>query len=132
MYMKKLTNQEIAEIEKALGLPLPGLYRKLLSEVGYGRYGQRLDCKWNTTKELYHPSVVRDLYASFFDDPALLFHPYFPFGCNNEKQELWIIDSVAERAASIWHETVPDDWPEEEWLGYDNWVERFFNDETVT
>lgn len=129
--MEKLTNQEITEIEKTLGLTLPCLYRKLLVEVGFGRYGQRSDCKWNTTKELYHPAVVRDLYAQFFDDPSALFHPYFPFGCNNDKQELWVIDSAAERAASIWHETIPDDWPDEEWQDYHAWVAKFLDYEPV-
>lgn len=127
-----MTTQEIAEIEKTLGVTLPGLYRKLLLELGFGRYGQRSDCKWNTTRELYHPSAIRDLYVLFFNDSDHLFHPYFPFGCNNEKQELWVIDSSVERAASIWHETVPDDWSDEEWLDYDEWVERFVNDEAVS
>jgi hypothetical protein len=130
--MDKLTNQEITEVEKTLGLPLPGLYRKLLIEIGFGRYGQRSDCKSNTTKELYHPEAVRGLYAPLFNDPSALFHPYFPFGCNNHTQELWVIDSAAERAASIWHEAVADDWPEEEWLGYDKWVARFLDDEAVS
>jgi hypothetical protein len=107
------------------------LYRKLLVEVGFGSYGQRSDSKSNTTKELYHPAAVRGLYEHFFDDPAILFHPYFPFGCNNGEQELWVIDATAERAASIWHETVPDDWSEEKWLDYDEWVAKFIDDETV-
>jgi hypothetical protein len=58
----------------------------------------------------------------------VLFHPYFPFGCNNGKQELWVIDAAAERAASIWHETHPADWPEEEWLDYHEWIIRFLDD----
>jgi SMI1-KNR4 cell-wall len=126
--MQKLRNENIAEIERSLGTRLPGLYRKLLVEIGFGRYGQKDDCKWNTTRELYHPSAVRDLYTDFFDDPHVLFSPYFPFGCNNETQDLWIIDAAAEKAASIPHDTHPDDWPEMEWLTYETWIERFFDD----
>ena len=111
--MTPLTNPEIDSLEQELGCTLPGLYRKLLVEQGYGTFGEA---------EVYHPAEVRKLYESFFDDPAQLFHPYFPFGCQNYKQELWVIDAAAERAASIWHETVTDDWPDEEWLEYDEWV----------
>jgi hypothetical protein len=56
------------------------------------------------------------------DDPDQLFAPYFPFGCDNGKQEMWVIDGARERAATIWHETVPGGWPEEEWLSYEEWV----------
>lgn len=65
---------------------------------------------------------VWELYELFFDDPAQMFTLYSPFGCNNVKQEVWVIDGPRELAASIWHETVPDDWPEERWLQYDEWV----------
>jgi hypothetical protein len=127
--MQKLTNPEITEIEKSLGLTLPGLYRKLLVEIGFGSFGQKSDSKCNTTREVYHPGEVRDLSSSFFTDPSALFHPYFPFGCDNDQQEWWIIDSVTERAASIWHETNPEDWAEEQWLEYDEWVVKFLGDE---
>jgi hypothetical protein len=59
-----------------------------------------------------------------FDDPAQLFSSYFPFGCNNATQEMWIIDGARELAASIWHETVPESWPEEQWLSYAEWVKE--------
>jgi hypothetical protein len=55
----------------------------------------------------------------------VLFAPYFPFGCDNNRQELWIIDAEQEMAASIPHDVHPDDWPEEEWLAYDVWRARF-------
>lgn len=61
----------------------------------------------------------------FFDDPKMLYAPYFPFGGDNSNQELWVIDADQEMAASIWHETVPDDWEEEEWLSYDAWICRY-------
>jgi hypothetical protein len=80
--------------------------------------------------EIYHPLAVRELYEPFFDDPRQLFNPYFPFGCQNTKQEMWIIDASIEKAASIWHETVPDDWPEEEWLDYETWIARYLEPET--
>jgi len=111
-----MTNPEIDLVEQSLGVTLPGLYRKLLNEIGPGRIG--------SSAELYDPLQVRELYEPFFDDPSLLFHPYFPFGCDNGKQELWVIDSANEFAASIGHETVPDAWPDEEWLAYEEWVQR--------
>ena len=119
--MTTLTIGEISDIERAIGHELPGLYRRLLVEEGYGQFGP--------DAEIYHPGEVWDLYAPFFDDPEQLFNPYFPFGCQNRKQELWIIDALAERAASIWHETVPEDWPEEEWLTYDRWVQEHLEPE---
>lgn len=114
--MPALTNTEVDRLERSLGVGLPGLYRKLLIEIGPGTIG--------STAKLYHPSEIRTLYEPFFDDPSQLFHPYFPFGCHDGTQEMWIIDAATERAASIGHETVPDDWPEEEWLEYDEWVNR--------
>jgi hypothetical protein len=119
--MQRLTNPEVTQIARTLGVELPGLYRKLLVEVGYGIYGQKPECAWATTKEIYHPASVRELYKDFFDDPGALFTRYFPFGCDNEKQELWIIDPANERVASIWHETHPDDWPDERWMSYEDW-----------
>jgi hypothetical protein len=119
--MPSLTNPEIEEIERALGHKLPGLYHRLLLELGPGPVGH--------AAEIYHPLAVRELYEPFFDDPSQLFNPYFPFGCQNTKQELWVIDASAENAASIWHETVPDDWPEEEWLPNETWIERHLEPE---
>jgi hypothetical protein len=115
--MAAISNQEIEEIERNLGRELPGLYHRLLFEIGPGRIG--------SAAEIYHPLAVRELYESFFDDPNQLFNPYFPFGCQNKLQEVWVIDAAREKSASIWHETVPDDWPDEEWLSYETWIERY-------
>jgi hypothetical protein len=114
--MIPLSNVELDGIEQGLHLKLPGLYRKLLVELGHGGF--------NHGQEIYHPSQVQGLYESFFYGPEL-FNPYFPFGCDNKKQEIWVIYASTERAASIWHETVPDDWDDEEWLQYDLWITRF-------
>ena len=89
--MQQLTMGEIGEVERVIGHNLPGLYRRLLTAEGYGWVGQ--------DAEIYHPATVWERYASFFDDPTQIFHPYFPFGEQSRKQELWIIDSAAERAA---------------------------------
>src|SRR5262245_46312982 len=110
--MPTMTPAEIDAAEAAVGVRLPNLYRQLLAEVGHGRNGDR---------EIYHPATVRELYEPFFDHPAQLFAPYFPFGCDNRLQELWIIDASADLAASIWHETVPDDWLDEHWMECDVW-----------
>lgn len=114
--MSVMIDADINAAESALGVRLPSFYRQLLASVGYGTHGD-----W----EIYHPSEVRELYEPFFDDPNRLFAPYFPFGCHNRLQEMWIIDSRAERVASIWHETVPDDWGEEEWLTDEDWRKKY-------
>jgi hypothetical protein len=57
--MHVLTDPEIDDIEMSLAITLPQLYRRLLIERGCGKYGQRADCGWNTTKEIYHPQDVR-------------------------------------------------------------------------
>ena len=119
--MQKLTNPEIEALERILGHRLPGLYHKLLVEIGYGHLSENA--------ELYHPLAIRELYESFFDTPSDLFIRYFPFGCQHRKQELWVIDVAKELASSIWHETVTDDWPEEEWLPYDRWVTMHLEEE---
>jgi len=120
--VKKISNNKIDRIEKTHNFTLPGLYRKLLIEMGFGEFGV------DKSKDIYHPSEIRELYESFFDDPEELFNIYFPFGCDNETQELWIIDVKQEKAASIWHETVPEDWEDESWLTYENWVINFLPD----
>ncbi|MEM7791540.1 MAG: SMI1/KNR4 family protein [Verrucomicrobiota bacterium] len=120
--MKKLTNSEISEIETQTGIVLPGLYRKLLVEVGYGEFGET-DNSFNTKKKIYHPEKVRELYEPFFDDPNELFDPYFPFGYNIETLDLWIIEGKKEKSAVISHETVPEDWVNEEWLSYEYWIQ---------
>ena len=119
--MPPLTNPDILDIERLLGHKLPGLYHRLLFELGPGLVGG--------VAEIYHPLQIRDLYETFFDDPRQLFSPYFPFGCQSHKQEVWVIDASTEKAASIWHEIVPDDWPDEEWLPYESWVKRYLEPE---
>ena len=117
--MPRITISEVSSIENQLGRALPELYRKLLVEFGHGCVG--LDA------EIYHPLEVRDLYEPFLDDPTQLFNPFFPFGCDNQNQELWIIDADSDRAASIWHETHPDDWPEGRWISYSQWIDEFLD-----
>lgn len=116
-----LSNSEIEAIEQTLGHKLPGLYHRVLFEIEPGGFGREA--------EIYHPLAVRELYEPFFDDPTQLFKLYFPFGCQKVKQELWIVDALAEKAASIWHEIIPDDWPDEEWLPYDRWIDRYLEPE---
>ena len=111
--MKLLTNIEIDEIEDALGREIPRFYRKLLVEVGFGESGD---------VELYHPKEVDELYEFKFDDDELLYKKYFPFGCNNRTQEIWIIDIEQDKVASIYHETHEDDWPQEDWKEYELWA----------
>ena len=116
--MQILVASEILEIEKELGQQLPKLYIDILTRYGFGISDEKT--------EIYHPREVRELYESFFDDPRQLFHPYFPFGCNNRTQVIWIIDNSTGKTAVIWHETVPDDWPEEDWLSPEDWLVRYW------
>ena len=115
--MELLTDPQINVLEKSLGAIPPGLYRKLLVEMGHGTT--------SSGKQIYHPTEIRPLYEPFFEDPSQIFNPYVPFGCDNQRQEVWVIDSDRELAASIWHETVPDDWPDESWLDYADWVMKY-------
>ena len=102
-------------MEQELGHKLPGLYRKLLVEEGFGSFG---------TREIYDPKRITEIYGCHFEDPKDLFNRYFPFGCDNETQELWIISVADERAATIWHETHPDDYLDEDWLPYEGWITK--------
>ena len=70
--MPKLTNPEIEDIERAFGHELPGLYHRLLFELGFGLLGPNA--------EIFHPLAVRELDEPFFDGPGQLFNRYFPFG----------------------------------------------------
>jgi hypothetical protein len=117
--MTLLTNPDIDDIETQLGHTLPGLYRKLLVMEGHGELV--------AGAVIYHPAEVRGQCEAIFDEPGQLFDPYWPFGYDSDAQELWVINAATERAASIWHETHPDDWWEEEWLPYEVWVERYLD-----
>ncbi|MDH5325477.1 MAG: SMI1/KNR4 family protein [Gammaproteobacteria bacterium] len=116
--MKTLSNAEIDNVESKQRVTLPRFYRKLLLEEGYGQTEDQ--------KEIYHPSEINELYELKFDDESLLYNKYFPIGCNNRTQELWIIDVTNDKIASIWHETHEDDWPNENWSEYEVWIENNF------
>ena len=120
--MKPLESDEIDQIEGELGVRLPPVYRELLEQMGYGEFEPDPGAVFASTREIYHPSNIRGLYESFFDDPGDLFRRYFPLGCNNQTQEVWIVHVSTGRVASISHETVPDDWEREEWMRPEDWV----------
>lgn len=111
--MKRMTEAELGAIEERMGVQLPALYRQLLLEKGHGVFGE--------SKEVYHPEMVEELYEPFFEDADLLFAPFFPFGCDNHKQEVWVIDAARGMVASISHETHPDDWQQEIWMPCLEW-----------
>ena len=109
-----LSERELDDIEQQLGVVFPFVYRKALAQRGPG--------KSSDNTEIYHPAEIRELYEPFFDDPAELFTKYFPIGCDNSTQELWVVDVERNLVAAISHETVTDDWPEEEWQSYEQWT----------
>ena len=111
--MKLPGSDDIDRIEAELGLTLPRVYRDLLVRKGHGE---------SEPQEIHHPAEIRGLYEPFFDDPRDLFRRYFPIGCDNRTQEVWIVDVGTGRVASISHETVPDDWEDEDWMEPEAWV----------
>jgi len=111
--MNRLSNLEIDALEKEMGAAMPGLFRKLLVEMGWGEFRH---------VEIYHPTQIRELYQFHFENEEDLFGKYFPFGCNNARQEIWLIRPADERAAVIWHETHSDDYDSEDWLDYAAWL----------
>ena len=114
--LTRISNPEISKIVESLGHELPGLYRKLLVEEGFGETGD---------VRIYHPAEIEEIYKHHFDDPKDLFRRWFPFGCNERRQEIWVIDPRSETTASIWHETNPNDYDDEEWLPYEEWICRY-------
>ncbi len=120
--MTKLTREQIEAIERKLGVQLAPFYRQLLMDLGVGEFCGSPDSKWKSSKEIYHPESIRGLFESFFDNPGQIFSRYVPIGCDNDAQEIWVIDQERGVAASISHEIVPDDWPEEDWLSYEQWA----------
>jgi len=109
-------------MEERMGVQLPSLYRDLLLQRGHGVYGEKPDAQTNHSKEIYHPEMVEELYEPFFEDANLLFAPFFPFGCDNRTQEIWVIDAGRGLVANISHETHPDDWEQEVWMPFSEWV----------
>jgi hypothetical protein len=109
--MKRYTNEQLNELEARGGFVLPGALRDFLVAEGAGRYGN---------VEIYAPETVDALYRDFFDDPSELFRLYIPFGETKQEQEMLVYRVSDGTSAKIWHETVPDDWPEEDWAPFDN------------
>jgi hypothetical protein len=109
--MAAYSRDQIVAFENAHSLRLPERLASFLCGHGPGRYGDI---------EIHQPDQIRDVYTDFFDDPGELFTKWLPFGCNHQTQELWILDisGPSPRFARIWHETVPDDWADEDWRGF--------------
>ena len=110
--MPPYTREQIEAFEAANRVMIPDRLVRFLLSVGPGQFND---------VEVYRPEDVRGLYEDFFDNSGVLFARYLPFGCNNRKQEVWVLDvSVSPvRYSKICHETVPDDWPEERWMPFD-------------
>ncbi len=120
--MIKLTQVQIETIERELGVKLAAFHRQLLMDLGVGELVGSPKSEWNGSQEIYHPESIRSLFEEFFEDPSMIFSRYVPIGCDNGTQEIWVIDQERSMAASISHETVPDDWPEEEWVSCEQWA----------
>jgi hypothetical protein len=110
--MHMTSANELHAFETEHGVRIPSRLSAFLINRGPGIYGE---------VEIHAPQDVLLRYHDFFDNPRDLITRYFPFGCNNRTQEMWVLDlsrSVA-CVAKIWHETVPDDWAEEEWVPFE-------------
>ncbi len=111
--INRLSDSQIDTCEQHLGYSIPTLYRRLLTDIGPGRQGDG---------ELYHPEEIATLYAHHFEAPDQLFRVYCPFGCNHRTQDIWLIRIQDLAVAAIGHETHPDDYPEEVWLPFEQWL----------
>ena len=117
--MTILNAHQIADFEAEVGHKFPTVYKQLLETIGYGS-----DAK--NRYIVYKPTQIAADYEHHFEDAADLFNKYFPIGCNELKQEIWLADMETGMVASIWHETHPDDYPDEEWLTSDIWLHAYF------
>ncbi len=111
--MAILSSSELASLERDLGHPFPPIYRDLLRSLGNGRHSSDVT--------VYHPSEICELYSHHFESDGDLFNRYFPFGCNEAEQAIWLVDVRSGYVATIDHETHPDDYPDEGWLKSDEW-----------
>ena len=104
---------DIAALEASLGHPLPDVYRDLLTSVGFGRL--------DDGRTVYHPNEIADLYAHHFEGDDDLFNLYFPIGCDESEQTIWLVDVSLGKVATIYHDTHPDDYSDENWLPPQQW-----------
>lgn len=112
--MTPLSPSEISTAESDIGHCLPSVYRDLLQRVGHGR---AVD---GTT--VYHPSDIAELYGHHFESEGDLYARYFPIGCNETEQTIWLFDVPSERVATIYHDTHPDDYEDEDWMAPEDWL----------
>lgn len=118
-----MSEERIREVEKQLGHTLPKFYRTLLSRFGHGRIAG--------PERIADPLEILAAYEFHFENPADLFTKYFPFGSDESDQTIWLIDMDTQLIATIWHETHPDDYPEEDWLSAGAWLKAELNIEPL-
>jgi hypothetical protein len=70
---------------------------------------------------IYHPLEIAEPYEFHFENDCDLFGRHFPIGCHQREQTIWLVDVGTGRVASIYHETHPDDYADEEWLDAQEW-----------
>jgi hypothetical protein len=107
--MRTYTLEELTAFESQNDVALPQPLRHFLLSHGAGAHRNAM---------IYEPEKVQPLYAEFFDDPSELFRTYLPFGEHTAEQVMLVYRITDGKYASIWHETVPEDWPEEEWSSF--------------
>lgn len=112
---------EIDCISEDMGIVFPALYEKALREIGDGYFFSEPDSDGKQPLEIYHPKSIQNLYEHHFDDPEDLFNRYLPFGCDNHRQDIWIIDITTSKVATIYHEILPNEWEQEDWVDFDTW-----------
>jgi hypothetical protein len=114
--MAAYTPQEINVFEHDNRVKLPDRLCSFLRVHGPGHYEYI---------EIYSLDQIYGIYADFFDDPTEIFSRWLPFGCNNNTQELWVLDlsTSSPKFAKIWHETVPDAWDDENWVSWSSFAD---------
>ncbi len=104
--MKKLTNAEVHDIEEKTSIKLPGLFHKLLVELGYGQLSERM--------EIYHPLRVPH---SLITDSEMIV-----FGQNKSQKSFFVIDSRKELVADILAKDISNLQEVHNWLEYSDWL----------
>lgn len=114
---RRYSEADLAEIERELGRPLPRAYRRVLLTHGSGEIRPSL--------EVHAPGEIQERYADHFERDEL-FEVYWPIGCNNDSQELYMLRVGTDEIATIFHEVHPDDYADETWVPSTKWVRDVF------
>lgn len=129
------TEEDLRVFEERWGIPLPAAYRRLLLEVGPGRFFFHDWPKGPEFGDIYllAPAELYTIFEQCFDEPEeVLFAKLLPIGTDGHLQELLVFATDREpprHFMRVWHETHPEDWvPDadegDDWLTLEQYVIR--------